>query len=120
MTFDEYDGKRYSLDDEQKVDARQALGCGLSVQPAAQHFGLSESELRTEPGMPQWKFETPDDRQRTLFDTWGGRYKAALVKLSDDARGLYWEYVNTTGTEQAGLMRLQWAATGRASSRSLP
>lgn len=32
-----------------------------------------------------------------------GRYKSALVKLSDDARGLYREYVNTTGTEQAGL-----------------
>lgn len=64
MTFDEYDGKRYSLDDEQKVDARQALGCGLSVQQAAQHFGLSESELRTELGMPQWKSETSGNLKR--------------------------------------------------------
>ena len=71
MTSDEYDGKRHSLDSEQHIDARQALGCGLSVQQVAQHFGSSESELRTELGMPQWKYETPDDRQRTLFDNGG-------------------------------------------------
>ena len=71
MTLEQYDGKRHSLDDDQKIDARQALGCGLSAQQVAQHFGLSESELRTELGMPQWKSETSDDRQRTLFDNGG-------------------------------------------------
>ena len=71
MTFDEYDGKRHSLDDEQKADARQALGYGLSVQQVAQHFGLSESELRSELGMPQWKSEPLADRQRTLVDNGG-------------------------------------------------
>ena len=73
MTLNEYDGKRHSLDDEQKTDARQALGCGLSVQQVAQHFGLSESELRSELGMPQWMSEPPADRQRTLFDNGGAK-----------------------------------------------
>ncbi|MEZ6031527.1 MAG: hypothetical protein R3C17_00360 [Planctomycetaceae bacterium] len=71
MTLDEYDGKTHSLDDEQKIDARQALGCGLTVQQVAQHFELNESELRSELGMPQWRSETPIDRQRTLFDIGG-------------------------------------------------
>lgn len=71
MTLEQYDAKRHSLDDDQKNDARQALGCGLSLQQVAQHFGLSESELQTELGLPQWKSETSDDRQRTLFDNGG-------------------------------------------------
>ena len=71
MTFEEYDGKRYSLNSEQRIDAKQALGCGLSVQQVATHFGLSESELRTELGMPQWKSETPADRQQRRFDNGG-------------------------------------------------
>jgi AraC-like DNA-binding protein len=71
MTSNEHDEKRHSLDDEQKVDARQALGCGLSVQQVAQHFGLSESELRSELGMPQWRSEPHADRQQTLFDDGG-------------------------------------------------
>ena len=71
MTFEEYDGKRYSLNSEQRIDAKQALGCGLSVQQVATHFGLSESELRSELGMPQWKSETPADRQQRLFDNGG-------------------------------------------------
>ena len=32
-----------------------------------------------------------------------GRSKPALIRLSDDARGLYRDYVNATGLEQAGL-----------------
>ena len=36
-------------------------------------------------------------------DSTDGRPKAALVRLSDDARGLFRDYVNTTGQEQAGL-----------------
>ena len=36
-------------------------------------------------------------------DSSDGRPKAALVRLSDDARGLFRDYVNTTGQEQAGL-----------------
>lgn len=73
MTLDQHDAKRHSLDDDQEIDARQALGCGLSAQQVAQYFGLSESELRTELGMPQRKAETSDDRQRTLFDNGGDR-----------------------------------------------
>lgn len=71
MTLDEYDGKTHSLDDEQKVDAKRALGCGLTVHQVARHVGLSVSELRSELGMPQWRSETPIDRQRTLFDIGG-------------------------------------------------
>lgn len=48
-----------SLDDEQRTDARQALGCGLTVRQVAKHFGLSEERLRIELGLPVWKFEAP-------------------------------------------------------------
>lgn len=56
-----------TLDEEQKIDARQALGCGIGVTLVAQHFGLTESELRAELGMPQWKTESTQ-QQGTLFD----------------------------------------------------
>jgi hypothetical protein len=64
------DDQTNSLDDEQKIDARQALGCGLSVAQVARHFGLSEERLRSELGMPIWR-SLPMDRQRTLFDDGG-------------------------------------------------
>ena len=62
---------RHSLDSEQKIDARQALGCGLSVAQVARHFGPSEERLRTELGMPVWRSQ-PMDRQRKLFEIGGG------------------------------------------------
>lgn len=52
------DEPQRSLDDEQLTDARQALGCGLSVRHVAKHFGLSEERLRIELGLPVWKSET--------------------------------------------------------------
>ena len=70
MVNDDQDDQRHSLDDQQIIDARQALGCGLSVKQVARHFGLSEERLRTELGMPIWRSE-PMDRQRTLFEIGG-------------------------------------------------
>jgi hypothetical protein len=64
------DDQRHCLDDEQKIDARQALGCGLSVKQVARHFGLSEERFRSELGMPQWR-QLPMDRQRKLFEIGG-------------------------------------------------
>jgi hypothetical protein len=40
------------LDSEQIIDARQALGCGLSVKQVAKHFRISEQRLRIELGIP--------------------------------------------------------------------
>jgi hypothetical protein len=71
MCSSDADDNRHSLDDEQKIDARQALGCGLSVAQVAKHFGLSEERLRTELGMPVWRSQ-PMDRQRKLFEIGGG------------------------------------------------
>jgi hypothetical protein len=70
MVNNDQDDQRHSLDDEQKIDARQALGCGLSVAQVARHFGLSEERFRSELGMPQWR-QLPMDRQRTLFEIGG-------------------------------------------------
>ena len=71
MVNRDQDDQRHRLDSEQIIDARQALGCGLTVKQAARHFGLSEERFRSELGMPQWR-TLPQDRQRTLFDEIGG------------------------------------------------
>jgi hypothetical protein len=71
MCSSDADDNRHSLDDEQKIDARQALGCGLLVAQVAKHFGLSEERLRTKLGMPVWRSQ-PMDRQRKLFEIGGG------------------------------------------------
>ena len=55
------------LDEEQKIDAGQMIGCGWPVPKVAHHFGLTESALRAELGMPQWKTLTTE-KQGTLFD----------------------------------------------------
>lgn len=60
-----------TLDEEQKIDAGQMIGCGWPVPKVARHFGLTESELRAELGMPQWK-TPPTEQQLTLFDDGGG------------------------------------------------
>jgi len=70
MATNAEDDQRHCLDDEQKIDARQALGCGLSVKQVARHFGLSEERFRSELGMPQWR-ALPQDRQRKLFEIGG-------------------------------------------------
>jgi hypothetical protein len=70
MVNGDQDDQRHSLDDQQIIDAKQALGCGLSVKQVARHFGLNEERLRTELGMPIWGSE-PMDRQRTLFEIGG-------------------------------------------------
>ena len=72
MAFNEYNEQGQLLNSEQRIDARQALGCGVSVPQVAAHFGITETELRVELGMPQWRSEVPpQDRQRTLFDEQG-------------------------------------------------
>jgi hypothetical protein len=70
MVNDDQDDQRHRLDSEQIIDARQALGCGLTVKQVARHFGLSEERLRIELGMPVWR-SLPMDRQRTLFEIGG-------------------------------------------------
>lgn len=59
-----------TLDAEQKIDARQALGCGVGFARVAQHFGLTEAELRAELALPQWKTE-PTKQQGSLFEIGG-------------------------------------------------
>ena len=59
------------LNSEQRIDARQALGCGVSVPQVAAHFGITETELQVELGLPQWRTEVPQDRQLRLFDEQG-------------------------------------------------
>lgn len=56
-------GQRRTLDDEQKTDARQMIGCGWSVRDTAKHFGFSEERLRIELGLPVWKREPEDTRE---------------------------------------------------------
>lgn len=70
MVNSDQDDQRHRLDSEQIIDAKQALGCGLSVAQVARHFGLSEERLRAELGIPQWR-TLPQDRQRTLFEIGG-------------------------------------------------
>jgi len=55
------DEQERALDDEQRIDAKQALGCGLTVRQVAKAFGLTEERLRVELGMPVWKSETPSE-----------------------------------------------------------
>lgn len=59
-----------TLDQDQKIDAGQMIGCGWPVPKVAEHYGLTESELRAELGMPQWK-TPPTEQQLTLFDDGG-------------------------------------------------
>ena len=72
MSLNDENEQSQLLNSEQRIDARQALGCGVSEQQVATHFGLTETELRIELGLPQWRSELPpQDRQRTLFDEQG-------------------------------------------------
>ena len=72
MALNEDNEQSQLLNSEQRIDARQALGCGVSVPQVAALFGLTETELRIALGMPQWRSELPpQDRQRTLFDEQG-------------------------------------------------
>ena len=72
MALNDKNEQSQLLNSEQRTDARQALGCGVSEQQVATHFGLTETELRIELGLPQWRSELPpQDRQRTLFDEQG-------------------------------------------------
>jgi hypothetical protein len=71
MTLNNDDGMRRCLDDEQKIDAKQLIVCGWAIPNVASHYGLSETELRREIGLPQWQSEPVQERQRTLFDMGG-------------------------------------------------
>ena len=65
------DDQRRSLESEQRIDAGQMIGCGWRVADVAQHYGLTETELRIALGLPQWQSEPVQNRQRTLFDMGG-------------------------------------------------
>jgi len=68
MASDEGNEQGQSLNSEQRIDARHALGCGVNVPQVAAHFGLTKTELRIELGLPQWRSELPpQDRQQRLF-----------------------------------------------------
>ena len=72
MSLNDENEQSQLLNSEQRIDARQALGCGVSVPQVAAHFGLTETELRIEIGLPQWRSEHPaQNQQRTLFDEQG-------------------------------------------------
>jgi hypothetical protein len=65
------DNQTRRLDDEQKIDARQLIGCGRAIPDVARHCGLSETELRREIDLPQWQSEPDRERQQTRFDMGG-------------------------------------------------
>jgi len=71
MASDESNEQGQLLNSEQRTDARQALGCGVSVPQVAAHFGLTETELRVALGLPQWRSEVPPQDQQRLFDEQG-------------------------------------------------
>ena len=71
MAFDDWDEQGRILDSEQRIDARQMIGCGWSVRDVAKHYGMSEQQLRQELGLPQFRTVETPDRQKTLFDDRG-------------------------------------------------
>ena len=73
MSLNDDEDKRRFLDDEQRIDAKQMIGCGWAIRNVASHYGLTETQLRAEIGLPQWQTEPPQDRQQTLFDGEGSR-----------------------------------------------
>lgn len=54
--------QRRTLDDEQKADARQMIGCGWSIRDTAKHYGLDEEAFRVQICLPIWKREPEDTR----------------------------------------------------------
>ncbi len=71
MAFDGWDEQGRFLDSEQRIDARQMIGCGWAVRDVAKHYGMSEQQLRQELGLPQFRTLETSDRQKTLFDDRG-------------------------------------------------
>jgi hypothetical protein len=71
MAFDNHDEQGRTLDSDQRIDARQMVGCGWAVRDVARHYGLTEQQLRQELGLPQFVREPDPDRQRSLFDDGG-------------------------------------------------
>ncbi|GEM_PF-1290092 len=71
MAFDDFDEQGRFLDSEQRIDARQMIGCGWAVRDVARHYGLTEQQLRRELGLPQFVSEPSQDRQEILFDDRG-------------------------------------------------
>lgn len=65
------DNQTRRLDDEQKINAKHLIGRGWAILDVARHYGLSETELRREIGLPQWQSEPVQERQRTRFDMGG-------------------------------------------------
>ena len=71
ITFDDHDEQGRVLDSDQRIDARQMIGCGWAVPQVARHYGLTEQQLRRELGLPQFINETQQDGQKSLFDDRG-------------------------------------------------
>jgi hypothetical protein len=71
MSTNDYNDNQRGLDAEQKIDAGQRVGSGWSVADVAQHYGLTETELRIELGLPQWQPEPVQEPERTLFNMGG-------------------------------------------------
>lgn len=71
MSFDDHDEQGRVLDSEQRIDARQMIGCGWAIPQVARHYGLTEQQLRQELGLPQFVREPNQERQRSLFDDRG-------------------------------------------------
>jgi hypothetical protein len=68
---DDFDEQGRFLDSEQRIDARQMIGCGWAIRDVAKHFGLTEQQLRGELGLPQFRSDVNVDRQKNLFDDRG-------------------------------------------------
>lgn len=71
MTSNEAEDQTSSLDDEQRIDAHQMIGCGWSVRDTAKHYGLTEQRLRAELGMPQFKPTELPVSSRSLIENGG-------------------------------------------------
>lgn len=71
MAFEDFNEQGRILDSEQRIDARQMIGCGWAVRDVARHYGLTELQLRRELGLPQLVPEAKPDRQKSLLDDRG-------------------------------------------------
>lgn len=71
MAFEDYDEQGRVLDSDQRIDARQMIGCGWAVRDVARHYGLTEQQLRKELGLPQFVSEENAVRQKSQFDDGG-------------------------------------------------
>ena len=62
-----------TLDEDQVQDLKNSRGCGVPWPVLSKHYGVPVAELQRLSGQPQWQDLEQPAKQRTLFDSEGGR-----------------------------------------------